>query len=193
MSEAAMQEPARDERRRLERRVGALEASNRRMREEFQRAASHHARVAGMLAACHRLHSTLERGLMLIALSEALSGLIGCEEAAVLERRNAHGEFTIAGCFGIAEREILPFSEAILTSTRGGRIFVAVPDSAALPRRPRACVPIRVDGLVVGAIAIFRLADHKAGLSGSDFDLLEMLGAHVATALAATRGSTPPA
>ncbi|HEV7502594.1 MAG TPA: hypothetical protein VGQ33_21405, partial [Vicinamibacteria bacterium] len=75
-----------EERRRLERKVGALEESNRRIREELQRAASQHARVAGLLAACHRLHSTLDRAAMLIALHEALAGLVGCEEAAVLER-----------------------------------------------------------------------------------------------------------
>jgi hypothetical protein len=52
---------------------------------------------------------------------------------------------------------------------------------------------MRVDGRVVGAIAIFGLADRKAGLSGADFDLLEMLGTQVGTALAATRGSISPA
>jgi hypothetical protein len=56
-----------DDRQRLERKVGALEESNRRLREELQRAASQHARVAGMLAACHRLHSTLDRAAMLSA------------------------------------------------------------------------------------------------------------------------------
>jgi GAF domain-containing protein len=113
-----------DQWRGLERKIGALEESNQRLREELQRAASQHARVAGMLSACHRLHSTLDR---------------------------------------------------------------------AFPRRPSACVPMRVDGLVVGAIAIFSLADRKAGLGGADFDLLEMLGTHVGTALAATRGSISPA
>ena len=181
-----------EERRRLERKVGALEESNRRIREELQRAASQHARVAGLLAACHRLHSTLDRAAMLIALHEALAGLVGCEEAAVLERSRG-GEFTVAACFGIPERALLPFSEAILGSMRAGKFFVGVPDPAAVPRRPSACIPMCVDGLVVGALAIFRLADRRPALSGADFDLLEMLGAHVATALVATRGSIPPA
>ena len=130
-----------DEWRGLEGKAGALEESNHRLREERQRAASQHARVAGMLSAVHRLHSTRDRASMLIALHEVLATLVGCEEAAVLS----------------------------------------------------ACIPMRVDGLVVGAIAIFSLADPKAGLSGADFDLLEMLGAHVGTALAATRGSISPA
>jgi hypothetical protein len=181
-----------DERQRLERKVGALEESNLRLREERQRAASKHARVAGMLAACHRLHSTLDRAAMLIALNEALAGLVGCEEAAILERRG-RGEFTVAACFGIPERVLLPFSEAILGSMRAGKLFVGVPDPAASPRRPSACIPMWVDGVVVGAIAIFRLADRRPGLSGADFDLLEMLGAHVGTALVATRDSISPA
>jgi GAF domain-containing protein len=181
------------ERRRLERKVGALEESNRRIREELQRAASQHARVAGLLGACHRLHSTLDRATMLIALHEALAGLVGCEEAAVLERSRGRGEFTVAACFGIPERALLPFSEAILASMRAGKFFVGVPDPGAVPRRPSACIPMSVDGVVVGALAIFRLSDRRPALSGADFDLLEMLGAHVATALVATRSSIPPA
>lgn len=182
-----------DQWRGLEGKIGALEESNQRLREELQRAASQHARVAGMLSACHRLHSTLDRASMLIALHEVLSALVGCEEVAVLERRSEHGEFTVAACFGITERTLLPFPEAILTSMRGGKLFVGGPEAADVPRRPSACVPMRVDGLVVGAIAIFSLADRKAGLCGADFDRLEMLGTHVGTALAATRGSISPA
>jgi hypothetical protein len=71
-----------DQWRGLERKIGALEESNQRLREELQRAASQHARVAGMLSACHRLHSTLDRASMLIALHEVLSALVGCEQAA---------------------------------------------------------------------------------------------------------------
>ena len=181
------------ERQGLEGKVGALEESNRRLRDELQRAASQHARVAGLLAACHRLHSTLDRAAMLIALSDALASLVGCEEAAVLERGRGREEFTVAACFGIPERALLPFSEAILGSMRAGKLFVGVPDPAASPRRPSACIPMWVDGVVVGAIAIFRLADRRPGLSSADFDLLEMLGTHVGTALVATRGSISPA
>ena len=76
---------------------------------------------------------------------------------------------------------------------RAGKLFVGVSDPGVAPRRPSACMPMRVDGLVVGAIAIFGLADRRAGLSGADFDLLEMLGAHVGTALVATRSAIPPA
>ncbi len=80
-----------------------------------------------------------------------------------------------------------------LHSMRAGKLFVGVPDPATSPRRPSACIPMWVDGVVVGAIAIFRLADRRSGLSGADFDLLEMLGMHVGTALVATRDSISPA
>jgi GAF domain-containing protein len=175
-----------DDRDQLARKLATLEESNRRLRHEFQRAATQHARVAAFLAACHRLHSTLERAGMLIALHEILVGLVGCEEAVVLERKTEGSGFTVAACFGIAERDLLPFADSVLASVRAGKLFVGVPDPAASPRRPSVCVPMRVDGRVVGAIAIFRLDARKHGLSGSDWDLLEMLGAHVATALVAT-------
>jgi hypothetical protein len=120
--------------------------------------------------------------------SEIREDAAGYEERRRLERKVGALEES-----NIPEHALLPFSEAILGSMRAGKFFVGVPDPAAAPRRPSACIPMCVDGLVVGALAIFRLADRRPALSGADFDLLEMLGAHVATALVATRGSIPPA
>jgi hypothetical protein len=53
-------------------------------------------------------------------------------------------------------------------------------------------LPSRVDGRVLGALALYRLVDRKTGLSDADWNLLDMLGPHIATALVATRPSPAP-
>jgi GAF domain-containing protein len=176
-----------EERARLESRIAALEESNHRLRQEVARAALQHGRVASVLAACHRLHATLERGPMLIAVHEVLVSLVGCDQAAVFERCPEPALMTVAGCFGVAETAVLPLPGTVRESILAGRLFVGVHDPGAIPRRPTVCVPLRVDGRVLGALALYRLAHHKSGLSDGDWDLLELLGAHVATALVATR------
>ena len=78
--------------------------------------------------------------------------------------------------------------------------------SLASPRSPleanlTACVPLIVEGVVTGAIAIFRLLDHKPKLEPIDHELFALLGTHAAMALHYTtlverlggRRSLPPA
>ena len=180
-----------EERARLEWRIAALEESNHRLRQEVARSASQHGRVASVLAGCHRLHTTLERGTMLIAVHEVLVSLVGCEEAAVFERGLDATSLTIAACFGISEQAVTPLPEAVLASVLAGRLFVGVHDPGAVPRRPTVCLPLRVDGHVLGALALYRLADHNTGLSDGDWDLLDVFSGHIATALVATRPSPP--
>jgi GAF domain-containing protein len=50
-----------------------------------------------------------------------------------------------------------------------------------------ACVPLVVDGRVTGAVAIFRLLEHKRGLEDVDSELFSLLGTQAATALYCTR------
>ncbi len=59
------------------------------------------------------------------------------------------------------------------------------PDPAATSEEGdlTACIPLRVDGKVTGAIALFRLLSHKPGLEEADHELFDLLGTQAATAL----------
>jgi hypothetical protein len=176
-----------EERERLQQRISELEAANERLREEYGRAASQHAHVAGLLAAFHRLHSTLVREAVLDALDDILSGLLACEEAAAYELVGDPPQLALLAAFGVATESVPPLPDAVLPAMRAGRLFVAASYGAEAGLRPRACLPLRVDGRVVGAIALFRLADHKLGLTNADWEVLDVISTHAGTALMATR------
>jgi GAF domain-containing protein len=128
---------------------------------------------------------------MLIALHEALVGLLGCDEVAVLER-GPDETLGVAACFGLCEATVMPMPEAVLASALAGRRFVGLHDPAAVSRRPMVCVPLRVDERVLGALAVYRLSDRKGGLGDRDWALLDLLAVHIATALVATRPASGP-
>src|SRR5438093_910137 len=48
------------------------------------------------------------------------------------------------------------------------------------------CIPLKLAGEIVGAIAIFRLLPQKMELEAGDHELIELLATHAATALAFT-------
>jgi GAF domain-containing protein len=50
-----------------------------------------------------------------------------------------------------------------------------------------ACVPLKVDGEVTGALALYDLLEHRPPLGADDRELLELLTTHAATALYASR------
>jgi GAF domain-containing protein len=50
-----------------------------------------------------------------------------------------------------------------------------------------ACIPLRLDGVVTGAIVVYRLLPHKPGLEEIDFELFDLLALHAATALRFTQ------
>jgi GAF domain-containing protein len=53
--------------------------------------------------------------------------------------------------------------------------------------RPLVCVPLRVQERPIGAIAIHKLLQQKAGFTPLDHELFTLLGGHAATAVFAAR------
>ncbi len=61
--------------------------------------------------------------------------------------------------------------------------LAAVAGDAAAQAELTACIPVRLGGQVVGAIAVFRLLDHGARVCEIDRELLEQLTSQAAAAL----------
>jgi len=72
-------------------------------------------------------------------------------------------------------------------AVQAGRLFIAPPWSREISAAPSACFPLRVDGRVVGAIALFREDGRDLALANADWAALDVIGPVVATALLATR------
>lgn len=176
-----------DELDRLRRRVAALETENQMVRAEYGRAASQHAQAAELLAACHRLHGTLKRPEVVIAIEDILGSLVSCQQSALYDLEEGPARLTLVAALGLPEDEVPPLPPAVLPAITAGRLFIASPYGVGAPPRPAACMPLRVDGRVTGAIALIRLLDEKRGLTNAEWETLDVIGTHVATALIATR------
>jgi GAF domain-containing protein len=175
----------------LEQEAGALREELARCAGELGEAERRGTRTAGQLVAIRRLQSTLDRSQMLLALEEVAASLVGCEELALFEL--AGNELRLVHSVGIdaAALEALRLVDGVARHCEAaGGPWNDEARGAVDRNEPRltACVPLQVDGRCVGALALFRLLEHKQQLEQPDIEMLELLGAHVGVALVATNG-----
>lgn len=182
----------RQEWRHLESQIEQISHSNQESLDRYQAVAAQNASLANLYVATYRLHGTVDREEVLSGIQEVIGNLIGCEELTVFEMEGA--ALRPIWSFGMEPpRDALPLEQgAIGAAVRSGEVFVAAPDKPD-PRTPEerdlsACVPLKVDGGVIGAIALFRLLPQKyEGFTEMDWELLNLLATHGATAFYCTQ------
>jgi hypothetical protein len=176
---------------RLERRLAEVETEGRRFAEQYQRIEAQNSNLANLYVASYRLHGTLHRQEVLAGIQEIVANLIGSEELAIYEM-NADGTvLRLVASYGIdpAAHASVPVGVG-----RIGRAAVTgQPDlgpsgieDGAGEAHLTACVPLKLDGRVTGALALFRLLPQKAGFEALDHELFDLLATHAATALYCT-------
>jgi len=166
-----------DLQRELEQRLQLAEEEGQRFSRSYLDVERQNSDLANLYVASYRLHGTLDRQEVLLSIQEILSNLVGCEEAGVFEVEPGSGRLHLAGSFGIdaARFAHLTVGEGVIGGTAaGGELFVARPDGVR-PAPPEedltACIPITIEGRVMGVIALFRLLSHKAGLAEVDHEI----------------------
>ena len=186
-----------DENERLSRLVAELDTALANTREELEKryleVEQQNTNLANLYVASYQLNGTLDRERVVAAIQEIVINLIGSEELAIWQLEEELGALSLVGSFGIDAREWagVPLGSGIVGNVAwSGERFVA----AESPVQPlgreetlTACIPLKLDEKVVGAIGIFRLLQQKEGLEPVDFELFDLLGSHAATALFCTR------
>jgi GAF domain-containing protein len=153
--------------------------------------------LANLYVSAYRLHGTLDPAEVLRAIQEIVVNLVGSEEFAIFERSTDGASLQLVAAVGV---DATPLARIPIGSGRIGGVAVSgeaflaadgMEDPAGLvveaERRLTACVPLRIDGEVTGAIAIFRLLEQKPGLERIDFEIFDLLASQAATALHAAR------
>ncbi len=160
---------------------------NRRLAEQFQEVERQNSNLANLYVASHRIHGTASREQVLTAIEEIVINLIGCEELAVFERLGTEPVLRRIDSVGIDPRrdQAIPFGMGVIgRAAQTGELYVRNGQPpAAGEAEVTACIPLRLDGLVTGAIVVYRLLPHKSGLEEVDFELFDLLAMHAATAL----------
>jgi hypothetical protein len=176
----------------LKQKLEQTQAEGLRYSESYLDIERQNANLANLYVASYRLHGTLDREELYVAIQEILSNLIGCEEAGLFEVEAEAGKLKLIASFGI-EREPwleLPLGEGIVGQTAvTGEIFMGPsgPGRSAREEHLTVSLPVTLDGRVMAVIALFRLLSHKAELTDIDRELLDLLANQAGTALYCTK------
>lgn len=183
----------RREQERVQREISEIESRNRKFSEGYLEVEKRNNDLMNLYVASYRLHGTLDRDEVIGTIQEIVANLVGCEESGIFEVSPAGDELRLVASTGIDEAAFLRIrlgDGAIGKAALEGETFVAegpVDDEPESGPRLTACIPLKLNGRVTGAIALFRLLPQKPALEGVDHEMFELLATHAATALYCTR------
>jgi hypothetical protein len=148
--------------------------------------------LANLYVASYRLHGTLDRKEVVAAIQEIIANLIGSEEAALFEVEPDTQVLELVASFGVdADKwRAVPMGQGLIgRAARTGEVFVTgedegVPEGAEAGLT--ACVPLKLDGRVMGLVAIFGLLPQKVAIEDLDRELFDLLATQAAFALYCT-------
>jgi nitrate/nitrite-specific signal transduction histidine kinase len=177
------------ERTHLGQKVLEIQAEQQELLGRLIRLEEQNSTLTTLYVACQRLHSSLDQAEVLLTVREVIANLVGCEEYVLfsvapdgwLDRVDSFGvdpetyERVALGS-GLIGRTV-ETGEAFLRE-EGGR-SAATEDDAHLT----ACIPLKRNGAVTGAIALFRLLPQKLEIQELDRELFWLLETHLARAL----------
>lgn len=175
----------------LERRLTAAETDVKELASRLVESEHQAGRLMNLYVATYQLHSTLEPGEVQDTIAEISINLLGAEQFVLLLREGEGSECEIAlmegdpaSWNGLYSGDNYSGGDSMVDATLDDGVLRLGPtsDSEAL-----AAVPLRVQEVIVGALVVLKLFDHKPMLKAEDRDLLELLSAHAASALFAAR------
>lgn len=146
-------------------------------------------RLMTLYVATYQLHATLDPADVQSTISEIVVNLLGAERFVLLLRDEDANALEIRMKVGDIDA---PWAAAA-TYSGGDPLIDASLLDGVLRFGPVAgspvlvIVPLRVQDVTVGALVITKLFAHKGALDEEDRDLLDLLGAHAASALFASR------
>lgn len=183
-----------EEQRQLELSVQRIRAESEGFAAQYRDLEAQNSNLANLYVASYQLHGTLDRQEVFRIIQEIVANLVGCEEVGIFETDATSTTLSLVASSGIDRalyQTIAGGSGRIGRSVETGEIWVAGDDDAAEAVAPgegalSACIPLKLDRRVSGAIALFRLLPQKSGIDGLDRELFALLATHAATALYCT-------
>jgi hypothetical protein len=174
---------------RQQQQMSHAESENQRFSAEFSEIEQQNSNLANLYVASYRLYSSLDRREVLQVMQEVIINLIGSEELAIYELDARAERLKLLASFGIDEHDYaeLPLNDSPIAKTAlSGEMFVRETpqsDDSRPANSLTAVIPLKVEGRVIGVIAIFRLLPQKQSLVAVDRELFALLGSHAAMAL----------
>jgi hypothetical protein len=156
---------------------------------------------ATLYVASDQLHTSLNPAGVVRRLSELLLQLVGARQFAVYAVDPTHRDLVPIIGSGLdwqslgrialqdgppSEAEARSHAEVERAFLTGETFMRSTGDLAAANKDvPAACIPMRLDGEIVGVIVVVSLLEHKRAFVAVDRELFKLLASHAATALTA--------
>jgi len=168
----------------LDSRFQQVEAENKDFAQRYVEIEEENECLANLYVASYGLHSTLDPQEVIQCIKEILINMVGSEEFGIYVVDEENRELALVGWEGEIAQQLdsMALSEGLEgIVVRSGEAFFT--DDAGEEGEICACIPLKIQGRVVGVIALYKLLPHKVILNGLDHKLLGLLAGHAATAL----------
>ncbi|HEX7153366.1 MAG TPA: GAF domain-containing protein [Thermoanaerobaculia bacterium] len=163
--------------------VERIRAESEQYMAQFAEVEMHNANLANLYVASYQLHGTLERDTVLNSMQEIIVNLVGSEEFAICEIEDE--ALTLLASVGLEDRSVTMATPCVRDAVTSGVPHITSPIDRN-PTEPLVCLPLKLDGRVIGVIVIISLLSHKMQLEPLDHELFDLLATHAATALYCT-------
>lgn len=177
----------------IQKEIAEIESRNRRFSEGYVEVEKRNNDLMNLYVASYRLHGTVDREEVIGVIQEIVANLVGCEECGIFELSPESNELKLLSSVGIdaTAYETVRLGEGVIGRVAlEGESYVAdleaVDPSASGTQALTACIPLKLNGRVTGAIALFRLLPQKPALESADHEMFDLLATHAATALYCT-------
>jgi hypothetical protein len=133
---------------------------------------------AHLLTASYRLQKAWDRSAVVVGLQEILVALVGCEELAIFECVGMGKDLVQLSALGRSPTlGVFPASGLLAEALeRGEVVFAEGVEDSSLEVMPSVCIPLLVDEMTLGLVALYRLLPQKfEGLTKLDGELLDLL------------------
>jgi hypothetical protein len=141
--------------------------------------------TAALYTASFGLHAEPTREAVLTAIHDIIVNLVGSEEFAILERDARTGETLLIRAVGVDWRQVeydASVDQHVKATLHRGEVHVRS-SASTVPGELTACIPLRMDDRIIGAVAVFGLLQQKPALKPVDHEIFGLLEAQAGTAL----------
>ena len=173
----------------LRERILEIQSEQHRLLERYVGLEEQNSSLTSLYVACQRLHSSLDRDDVLLTVREIMTNLVGCEEY-VLFKLTPDGQLRPVDSLGIDPKMYESISRGnglIGRTVESGVAYLLGESDGSTPTQMdanlTACIPLKRNGAVTGAIALFGLLPQKLELQELDRELFGLLESHLEMAL----------
>jgi hypothetical protein len=164
-----------------------IEAENREFADRYVEVERQNTNLINMYVASYQLHSTLDFSSVIIVVRDIVINMLGAEVFGIYVVDEKNNQLVLAVNEGLPEecRGNLPISDETKELLNGPPKVGPDANSSGSPRdgEPIVVVPLQLEDRPIGLVRIYKLLIQKQRLQTVDFELIELLGKHAATAI----------